>query len=104
MTRETRRIINASVLSTLTGGLLGFGLGLLVAPDEGQQIRRRLAYLIDRWANQAGAAMERMRSEVLASDARATGDALVEDARERARQLVEEADALMEKVRREQKD
>lgn len=104
MNRETRRVINASVVGTLTGGILGFGLGLLVAPDEGQQVRRRLAYLMDRWANQAGAIIERMRSEVLASDARATGEALVEDARERARQLVEEADALMDKVRREQKD
>jgi len=101
MTSETRRVVSASVWGTITGGLLGFGLGLLVAPDEGQQLRRRLAYLLDRWTEQVAVLAERLRDGDGESDARATGAALVADARQRAEQLLQEADALMEEVRRE---
>jgi gas vesicle protein len=103
MTPETRRIVSASIWGTVTGGLVGFGLGLLLAPDEGQQVRRRLAYLVDRWTRQVAFLVDNLRDDSMESDARASGAALVEDARERARQLLQEADALMEEVRREQK-
>jgi gas vesicle protein len=101
MKRETRRIIAASVWGTITGGMVGFGLGLLLAPDEGQQLRRRLAYLLDRWSDQVSALVDNLRDGNAASHARETGDALVADARQRAEQLLQEADALMEEVRRE---
>lgn len=101
MTAETRRVLIASIWGTVTGGLVGFGLGLLVAPDEGQQLRRRLAYLLDRWTEQVAHLAERLRDGSEGSDARSTGAALVEDARKRAEQLLQEADALMEEVRRE---
>jgi len=101
MTSETRRIVAASVWGTVSGGLVGFGLGLLVAPDEGQQLRRRLAYLLDRWTRQVGVLVDQLRDSDPRSDARASGLALVEDARKRAEQLLQEADALMEEVRRE---
>jgi gas vesicle protein len=101
MTAETRRVVVASFWGTVTGGLVGFGLGLLVAPDEGQQLRRRLAFLLDRWTEQIGDLAERLRAGADESDARTTGAALVDDARRRAEQLLQEADALMEEVRRE---
>lgn len=101
MTSETRRVLSASIWGTVTGGLLGFGLGLLVAPDEGQQLRRRLAYLLDRWTEQVAVLAERLRDGESSNTARATGAALVADARQRAEQLLQEADALMEEVRRE---
>lgn len=101
MTRETRRIIAASAWGTILGGAVGFGLGLLVAPDEGQQLRRRLAYLLDRWTHQLGVLLESLTEGSAASSARDTGAALVRDARERAEQLLQEADELMNEVRRE---
>jgi gas vesicle protein len=101
MTAETRRLIRASLAGTVTGGLIGFGMGLLVAPDEGQQLRRRLAYLVDRWTRQVAFLADQLRESTEESDARATGAALVEDARQRAEKLLQEADALMEEVRRE---
>lgn len=101
MTSETRRILTASVWGTVTGGLIGFSLGLLLAPDEGQQMRRRLAYLADRWAQQVSLLIDQLREGAADSDARASGAALVESARERAEQLLQEADALMDEVRRE---
>lgn len=101
MTSETRRVVRASVWGTVSGGLVGFGLGLLLAPDEGRQLRLRLAYLLDRWSHQMGLLVDRLRDDDIESDARATGAALVADARERAEQLLQEADALMAEVRRE---
>lgn len=101
MTSDTRRVVRASVWGTVSGGLVGFGLGLLLAPDEGRHLRLRLAYLLDRWSHQMGLLVDRLRDEDVESDARATGAALVADARERAEQLLQEADALMAEVRRE---
>jgi gas vesicle protein len=101
MRPETRRVVRASLWGTVTGGLVGFGMGLLLAPDEGQQVRRRIAYLLDRWTRQVALLAERLRDGEVESDARATGAALVADARQRAEQLLQEADALMEEVRRE---
>jgi len=101
MTAESRRVVRASIWGTVTGGLIGFGMGLLVAPDEGQQLRRRLAYLVDRWTRQVAFLADQLRASGDESDARATGAALVEDARLRAEQLLQEADALMDEVRRE---
>jgi gas vesicle protein len=101
MTSDTRRVLYASLWGTVTGGLVGFGLGLLVAPDGGQHVRQRLAYLLDRWTRQVAYLVDRLQMDDAESDARATGAALVADARERAEQLLQEADKLMEEVRRD---
>lgn len=100
MTVHSRRVLLASVWGTISGGLVGFGLGMLLAPDEGQQMRRRLAYLLDRWSGQVSVMVERLRTEDSESDARASAAAIVDDARQQAEKLLQEADDLMNEVRR----
>ncbi len=93
------RLVRASVGGVLAGGTLGFTLGLLLAPNEGRQLRRRVQYLLDRWAGQVGQALDRLDPAADASLARQHADALVADAREQAARLLDEADALMSAAR-----
>ena len=94
------RVIRATVAGTLVGGATGFVLGLLVAPTEGQAVRRRVVYLLSRWTGEVSGLLDRLDSAQEESEARTTGAALVAEAREQAEQLLSEADALMREVRR----
>lgn len=94
------RTVRATVWGFLVGGTAGFSLGLLLAPDEGRQLRRRVAYLLDRWAADLSGVLDRLESPSNESSAaRARADALVADAREQAARLLDEADALIADAR-----
>ena len=95
-----RRAARASAWGFLVGGAAGFSLGLLLAPDEGRQLRRRVAYLLDRWAADLSGLLDRLETPSAESSvARARADALVADAREQAARLLDEADALIADAR-----
>lgn len=98
------RTVSSSVWGFLVGGATGFALGLLLAPNEGREIRRRVAYLLDSWAADLSTLVDRLDDEAQSSDARARADALVEDAREQAAQLLDEADQLISEARRRSSD
>ena len=89
----------ATVWGFLVGGALGTTLGLLLAPDEGRQLRRRAAYLLDRWANDLSGLVDRLDGADVPSDARQRADAIVAEAREQAESLLSEANALMSQAR-----
>ena len=89
----------ASLLGLLAGGAVGFGLGLLLAPDEGQKARRRVAYLLDRWARQVATLVDQLNSDEAQSAARESGAALIADAREQAERILDDANMLMKEVR-----
>ena len=98
--RSRRRTARASAWGFLVGGASGFALGLLLAPDEGRQLRRRVAYLLDRWAADLSGLLDRLESDESDSNAaRKRADALVADAREQAARLLDEADALIADAR-----
>lgn len=98
MSTPTRSLVRASVLGAVAGGLTGFGLGLLVAPDEGRKVRRRLAYLLDRWSHQVATLVEQLGSDEVQSSARDSGAALIADAREQAERILQDANSLMNEV------
>ena len=93
------RTVSASIWGFLVGGAAGVAVGLLLAPDEGRQLRRRAAYLLDRWAGDLSALVDRLDRAGVPSDARARADDLVADAREQAEILLSEADALIHQAR-----
>lgn len=93
-------VVRASLGGILFGGAVGFGLGLLLAPDEGKQIRQRVAFLLDRWGKQVSDLVGEIGSENVASKAREKADAVVADAREQAQEILGEAEALMSEARR----
>jgi len=92
-------VIRSSAWGMLVGGAAGFTLGLLVAPEEGRRMRRRVAYQLEHLANRMGVFVEQLAQSDSRSEARRTGDQLVADAREKAQQIREDIDALLGEVR-----
>jgi len=92
---QRSRAARASAWGFLVGGATGFSLALLLAPSESRQLRRRAAYLMDRWASDLSKLIDRVDDGGSTSDARAQADALIADARDKAAALLSEADALM---------
>ena len=93
-------VVRASVWGILIGGVTGFAMGLLLAPEEGRKIRRRMAYQLEHVADQFGTFVDQVASPEASSEARRTGDALVADAREKAQRIRDDIDALLGEVRR----
>jgi len=93
-------LVRAGIVGTLLGGGVGFVLGILLAPEEGQKIRRRLAYQLEHLSDQLGEFVDQLTNPDQPNDARVDADNLVADARTRARKIQEDIDALMGEARR----
>ena len=98
---QRSRSARAAALGVLAGAAGGFSLGLLLAPNEGRHLRRRVAYLLDRWADDVSGIVRPLKDDDSpgASVARTKADALVADARVQAQALLFEADALIDAAR-----
>lgn len=83
----------------LLGGAAGFALGVLLAPEEGRKLRRRLSYRLENLGKQVGDLADQVLAPEAESDARRTGAALVADAKVRAQQIQSDIDALLGEVR-----
>lgn len=78
---------------------MGLVTGLMVAPQEGKKVRRRLLYQLENAALRAGLMLEEfLGAEVESGEARRTGDALVEDAEVRAKLIREDIEALLNEL------
>ena len=93
-------LVRAGIVGTLLGGGVGFVLGILLAPEEGQKVRRRLAYQLEHLSDQLGEFVDQLTNPDQPNDARVDADNLVADARTRARKIQEDIDALMGEARR----
>lgn len=95
-------LIRAGSWGVLLGGAAGFAVGLLLAPEEGQKIRRRVVFHLERLSSQIGSFVEQVASDVADSDARREGDQLVEDAKQRAQKIRADIDELLGQVQKGQ--
>lgn len=93
-------LVRAGIWGAVIGGATGFALGLLLAPEEGQKIRRRVAYQLENLADQINGFVENVVHPEVRGDARQKGDAIVADARNRAQRIQDDIDALMGEVRK----
>ena len=93
-------LIRAGIAGVLLGGGIGFSLGILLAPEEGQKVRRRLAYQLERLSKQVGEFVDQIAHSEEHGNARIDADALVADAKSKARQIQDDIDALMGEMRR----
>jgi len=92
----------AGAFGALIGGFIGFGLGLLVAPEEGRRLRRKLAYQLDHLSEQVADLVDKTLNPELDSEARREGKALVDDAQEKAKKIRNDIDALLGEMRQGQ--
>ncbi len=92
-------VFRAGVWGTILGGTVGFALGMLVAPEDGKKIRRRLAYQLEHLSQQVGGYVDHLTNPTEQSEAKQRADALVADARQRADQIRQDIDALIGEVK-----
>lgn len=92
-------ILRALGWGVLLGGGAGFVLGLMLAPEEGRKLRRRLSYRLENLGKTVGDFADQVLNPEAESEARRTGDALVADARMRAQRIRSDIDTLLGEVR-----
>ncbi len=93
-------VARAGAWGAALGGIAGFALGLLVAPEEGETIRRRLGYQIDHLIAYLDRYVEQLTHSDSYGDHRLRREPLHPDARERAKRIKEDIDELMGELKR----
>lgn len=94
-------VVRAGSWGVVLGGAAGFLLGMLLAPEEGQKIRRRIVYQLEHLTEEITELIDRVLRPQEAGEARRTGDALVADARAQAQRIRDEIDALLGEMRKQ---
>ncbi len=82
----------------LVGGSIGFVLGILLAPEEGSRMRRRISYRLDTLASQLGALAEQVTHRADGERADCHSEAVVAEARERAQEINTRMDELLDEA------
>lgn len=100
-TESQRNATQIGVWSAIAGGAVGFALGMIFAPKRGPDARRRIAYQIQRFANDASELVRRYTGSGGMSEARKNRDQMVADAQAQADHIRDDIDALLEELRKQ---
>ena len=92
--------VSRTLMGIALGGLIGVGVGLLVAPEKGQNVRRRLAYQLNQLIRRVADLVEHVNHIHEESEAQRTGAALVANVNQQAAQIMNDVDALMNEIKR----
>ncbi len=82
-------------LGALIGVSAGFVLGLLLAPEEGSRLRRRISYHLEGVRKQLREILEDSLGQDLENEARRSGQALVTEVHERAQEISDKIDEVL---------
>ena len=91
-------IARAIGMGVVVGAMTGFVAGLLVAPEEGTRLRRRISYHLEGVRKQLKEFMESSLGEEYDNEARRHGEELVTKVHERAQEISDNIDAVLEEV------
>ena len=80
----------------LLGGGAGFVLGLLIAPEEGSRLRRRVKYYLEELTKQVGNLAESMKAPEENEGAKSDGKAVVAKANEQAQEINSQMREIMD--------
>jgi gas vesicle protein len=97
--RSNGSSFRAGTWGAILGAAAGFAVGLLLAPEEGTKIRRKIAYQLDHLSEQIADLIEKSLSPEEEGDARKDGQALVNEAQEKAERIRDDIDSLLGEIR-----
>lgn len=94
-----------SLLAFLTGAATGAVLGILYAPDKGENTRDRLSFLLDKYRLKLDELLDEFveGKELTQQDneARQEGEKIVNDAKEKAERLLDDVNGLLDQIKSE---
>ena len=93
---------SGAVLSAIVGTIIGVGVGLLIAPERGDEFRRRVAYNLDNLAKYMADLGARVKSMHEESEAGRSAKELVKGAQQQADQIMQDANDLINEIKRAQ--
>ena len=93
---------SSAVVGALVGTIVGVGVGLLIAPERGDDFRRRVAYNLDQLSGYVADLGARMRGMHESSEAQRSASELVEGAQRQADQILRDANDLINEIKRAQ--
>jgi len=89
------RSARALGVGALVGVSAGFVLGLLVAPEEGSRMRRRVSYHLEGLRRQVRELLDSGLKPDVENEARRSGQALVTEVQTRAQEISDKIDAVL---------
>lgn len=92
--------VSGAIFGTLFGALVGIGIGLLIAPERGVEIRRRAAYHLENLAQYLADLGDRVNRIQEESEARHSAAEVVAGAQRQADQIMQDANELINEIRR----
>lgn len=93
-----------SFLAFLTGAATGAILGILYAPDKGENTRDKLSYQLDKYSKKLDQLVKEFveGKELGGNEAKSEGDKIVSDAKEKAERLLDDVNGLITKIKGEE--
>lgn len=94
-----------SLLAFLTGAATGALLGILYAPDKGENTRDKLSYKLDKYSKKLDDLIQEFvegKEMTEDNEARTEGQKIVNDAKEKAERLLDDVNGLISQIKGEE--
>ena len=91
-----------TLLAFLTGAATGAILGLLYAPDKGENTRDKLSFQLDKYKKKLDKVLEEFieGTQMAENEAKVEGEKIVSDAKEKAERLLDDVNGLISKIKK----
>jgi gas vesicle protein len=88
-------------LAFITGAATGAILGLLYAPDEGENTRDKLSFQLDKYKKKLDELLKEFLDgeQIVESEAKMEGEKIVSDAKKKAERLLDDVNGLINKIK-----